>query len=107
MDEGSGGFGMGAIQMKAVPSPTAEKVTVAVSEDRKYLDKDGVAESSKGMSNCCAQSLFAPVKSKFKCIHTIPPLHFACDLHAYPKYRLQLEDDLFYVQQTLVGARND
>ncbi|KAH9562771.1 hypothetical protein CY35_05G089100 [Sphagnum magellanicum] len=48
MDEGSGGFGMGAIQMKAVPSPTAEKVTIAVSEDRKYLDKDGVAESSKG-----------------------------------------------------------
>ncbi|CAK9876594.1 unnamed protein product [Sphagnum jensenii] len=73
MDEGSGGFGMGAIQMKAVPSPTAEKVTVAVSEDRKYLDKDGVSESSKGMSNCCAQSLFAPVK----CIHNIPPLHFA------------------------------
>jgi hypothetical protein len=35
------------------------------------------------------------------------PLHFACDLHAYPKYRLQLEDDLFYFQQTLVGTRND
>ncbi|CAM6020455.1 unnamed protein product [Sphagnum balticum] len=45
MDEGSGGFGMGAIQMKAVPSPTAAKVMVSVSEDGKYLATDGVTET--------------------------------------------------------------
>jgi hypothetical protein len=45
MDEGSGGFGMGAIQMKAVPSPTAAKVMVSVSEDGKYLETDGVTET--------------------------------------------------------------
>jgi len=91
MDERIGGFEMGTIQMKVVPSPTIEKVVVIVSEDRKYLDKDGVAKmNSKGMSNGCCASL----KSKCKCIQTISPLHFACDLHAYLKYRLQLEDDL-------------
>jgi hypothetical protein len=70
MDEGSGGFGMGAIQMKAVPSPTAEKVTVAVSEDRKYLDKDGVAESSKGKAAVSEEaSSQAPIrKPPPKCI---------------------------------------
>lgn len=61
---------MGAIQMKAVPSPTAEKVTVAVSEDRKYLDKDGVAESSKGKAAVSEEaSSQAPIrKPPPKCI---------------------------------------
>jgi len=85
MDEGIGGFEMGTIQMKVVPSPIVEKMVVVVSEDKKYLDKDGVAEmNSKCMSNGCCASL----KSMCKCIQIISPLHFACDLHAYLKYKL-------------------
>jgi hypothetical protein len=62
--KGIGGFEMGTIQMKVVPSPTIEKKVVVVSEDRKYLDKDAVVEiNSKGMSNGCCASL----KSKCKC----------------------------------------
>jgi hypothetical protein len=33
------------IEMKAVPSPTAAKVMVSVSEDGKYLETDGVTET--------------------------------------------------------------
>jgi hypothetical protein len=47
MDEGIGGFEMGTIQMKVVPSLIVEKMVVVVSEDKKYLDKDGVANELK------------------------------------------------------------
>jgi hypothetical protein len=47
VDEGIGGFEMGTIQMKVVPSLIVEKMVVVVSEDKKYLDKDGVANELK------------------------------------------------------------